>query len=103
MLPFDNAVSAALAARGIKDRRVRHFHDPHKRAGRALAAGLGSRDKVAWDMYLFYDKNSQWTEPFPAPTRWVHQLSADWADRDRYRTGDALIEALTAAMRELTG
>jgi hypothetical protein len=83
----------------MPDARVQHFHDPNRRAGRAVAASLGGTGKVAWDVYLFYDPGLEWGEGLPAPTRWAHQLDADWADRAHHYTGRDLVDALREAMR----
>jgi hypothetical protein len=58
MLPDDTEAGTGESARIIDDPRVRHFHDPAKRSGRAVAASLGWKDYVAWDIYLFYEAGS---------------------------------------------
>ena len=102
MLSDDAREAAGPSARIIADPRVRHFHDPDKRAGKAIAESLGSEDAVAWDTYLFYASGSEWTDGPPAPIDWMHQLPGSWADSARFHTGDDLPEELGKAMRRLT-
>ena len=101
MLPSDTEVEAKRSARTINDPRVRHFYDPEKRLGKAIAQGLSWEAGVAWDIYLFYGKDSEWAKDPPLPTHWVHQLSENWADRAHFRFGDALVEELHKTMKEL--
>jgi hypothetical protein len=102
MLPHDTEASAKESAKKFtSDQRVRHFYDPEKRSGIAIAQGLGAEEgMVAWDMYLFYEIGSEWGEIPPSPANWMHQLKgSSWADSAHYRSGDDLIEALHAAMK----
>lgn len=103
MLPLDGMVAARLMAQGMQAPSVRHFHDPSKQAGRAVAQSLGAPGKVAWDIYLFYAKGATWDQGLPPPTRWAHQLSGSWVDPARYRHGNDLMAELYRAMDELTG
>ncbi len=99
------ATAQQAAARFARDARVRHFHDPRRLAGRAIAASLGApEDQVAWDIYLFYRPGSQWTKGPPTPAHWAHQLAdSSWADPGRYRSGEPLVQELRWAAKELTG
>ena len=103
MLSDDARATAGPSARIIDDPRVRHFHDPEKRAGKAIAEGLGSEGAVAWDTYLFYASGSEWTDGPPAPIDWMHQVPGSWADPARFHTGDDLLQELHKAMKRLTG
>ena len=103
MLPLDSRLSATLAARTMQAPCVRHFDDPKRRVGQALAKGLGAESNVAWDVYLFYPKRAEWGANPPQPIRWAHQLDADWADPALYRHGDGLFRELSAALRERKG
>lgn len=103
MLPLDSQVTAETSARIIHDPRARHFHDPEKQAGKAVASSLGGQDKVAWDIYLFYAPGSEWGSNPPAPIGWAHQLEgSNWADSTHYRTGDDLVNELRKIMERLT-
>ncbi len=104
MLPTDSLEAAKQAASRMNDPRVRHFFDPRSRqlAGTALARGiiregLGS----AWDVYLFYDKQAEWTEEPPLPVEYYHQLSGGQrADPERF-AGGALGVRLEDALHRL--
>jgi len=98
MLPKDTEAGAGRSARIINDPRVRHFHDPAKRSGQAIAASLGWTDYVAWDIYLFYEAGRRWLDGPPAPTHFAHQLPRDSA---HFRTGDDLTRELREAMNRL--
>ena len=102
MLPSDNRIMAHVQAHTMQDLRVRHFHDPKKRVGRAVARSLGGRDKVAWDIYLFFAPGGRWDGGPPPPAWWAHQLSgSSWADPAHYHHGDDLIGQLRQAMADL--
>ena len=102
MLPADSAITAKLSARIIRDPRARHFYDPDHLAGKAIAEGLGGKDKVAWDIYLFYAAGGEWGECPPAPTDWAHQLTGSaWADDTHHHSGDALFKELHRIMQRL--
>jgi hypothetical protein len=102
MLEADSPAAAQAAAPIVGDPRARHFYDPDRRAGRAIAECIGGRGHVAWDMYLFYTAGGEWRAAPPRPATWAHQLAREgWADPGRYRGGGGLLEALCAAMREV--
>ena len=54
MLPADNSDTAKQSALIVDDDRARHFYDPKRRVGLAVALSLGEPDMIAWDIYLFY-------------------------------------------------
>ena len=102
MVALDSEDTARVSAKIVEDPRVCHFHDPEKRAGKAIAESLGGQDKVAWDMYLFYTKGSEWDDGPPMPADWVHQLQGtNWADPARCHCGSDLVEELHKAMSKL--
>ena len=100
MLPDDTGAGAQMSAQIIDDPRVQHFHDPAKRSGQAIAASLGWKDYVAWDIYLFYESACRWLDGPPAPSHFAHQLPRD---SGHFRTGDDLVHELREAMRRFTG
>jgi hypothetical protein len=51
----DSVAKAAQRAKRMVDACVRHFHDPDRLAGEAIATRLGGAGKIAWDIYLFAD------------------------------------------------
>ena len=102
MLPLDSAVVARRMARAMRDPRVQHFHDPHKRAGAAVAGSLGAAEKLAWDIYLFYPAGVGWQDGPPPPAMWVHQLKgSNWADPLRHHRGEELVRHLEMALTRL--
>ena len=98
MLPEDSKEKAKLEAGNFSDPRLHHFYDPNKRSGTAVADSLGYKDRVAWDIYLFYTAGAVWIENPPAPKEWMHQLSETWIDRKHYHSGDDLVRELSGAM-----
>jgi hypothetical protein len=104
MLPLDSRAMAHVRAQTMQDPRTRHFSDPRKRVGRAIAQSLGGRNKVAWDIYLFYAPGAEWEDGPPAPAWWAHQLTgSSWADAAHYHHGDDLVKGLHRAMADLLG
>lgn len=101
MLPQDREADVVTLAGEMSDPRIRWFHDPKRRAGRAIAASLGATGEVAWDVYLFFDADAEWKNRPPAPREWVHQLSDSWADPTRLRFGDQLEPELARLLRSL--
>ena len=103
MLTGDSEVTAEKSAGTFCDSQVHQFYDPGQHCGKAIANSIGWQGKSAWDIYLFYTPGGKWIKTPPAPVDWMHQLKETWADRDRLRTGHALVEGLEIAMAKLTG
>ena len=103
MLPDDEGADVSALAKEMNDARVVWFHDPKRRAGEEIAAALGGEGKLAWDVYLFYDRESIWKDRSPIPSGWVHQLADEWADSTRYRHGDQLEIELATLLKEAAG
>jgi hypothetical protein len=103
MLPDDTEEAArAITASMPSHPRVQYFYDPERRAGQAIARRLGGPGAVAWDIYLFYSKGSEWTADPPLPVRWMHQLArSTWANAIYYHAGDDLVAKLHEAVLEL--
>ncbi len=97
----DSEETAHEATETISDPHVRHFYDPEQRSGKAIAQSLALEGRVAWDIYLFYAKDSEWTDSPPTPRQWMHQLSASEADSAHFHTGDDLVEELYKTMKRL--
>lgn len=98
MLPLDNKATARYRALSLRDARIRHFYDPHKRVGKAVAQTYGAVGKVAWDMYMFFPAGVEWESLPPMPAVYAHQLTADWIDTTRCFRGDELIKELIRLM-----
>ena len=90
MLPEDKNADYQALAGEMTNHRIKWFHDPKRRAGRAIATLLGATGKTAWDVYLFFDSHAEWKNQPPSPCQWIHQLDDSWADPTRRRFGDML-------------
>ncbi len=99
MLPSDNAEAATKSAAIFDDPRVTQFYDPDRKSGYAIGKDLLYENAgPAWDIYLYYDKDAQWTDAPPKPIEYVHQLSGGRrADPARFTPGQKLVEALHSA------
>jgi hypothetical protein len=105
VLEDDTSEMARQAAEEmIQDPRVHHFHDPRGLAGEAIAQSLGAEEgKVAWDVYLFYQRGHEWGAEPPTPNVWMHQLvGSSWAAPAYYRSRESLVEELHTTMKMLT-
>jgi hypothetical protein len=103
MLPEDKAADLKALAGEMADPRIRWFHDPKRRVGRAIATSLGAAGKVAWDVYLFFYADAEWKDQPPVPPQWIHQLGDSWADPTRYRFGDQLEPELRRLFSSVLG
>lgn len=97
VLPLDEEETAIKTA-GIlsNDPRIRHFHDPDKQVGKAVAKSLDWRG-FAYDIYLFYPKGAIWSGGLPAPAQYVHQLSVH-RDDEHFQFGEKLTQTLRDMM-----
>jgi hypothetical protein len=101
MLPGDSARAAQAATALVSDARARHYFDPERRAGRAIAGRMGGEGKIAWDMYLFFAPDATWEAEPPLPMEWAHQLGdTAWADPARCHRGEGLVAALAGLLRQ---
>jgi hypothetical protein len=75
----DNVEKAKRRAKTLDDARCQHFHDPNRLAGKAIAKMLGGEGKIAWDIYLFFGKNSRWMNRPPLPLSYMHIIYASIA------------------------
>jgi hypothetical protein len=109
MIATDEGAGVADAPSLVPDSRARHFHDPHRFAGKAIAQSLstpGSASQTAWDMYLFYGPNARWADDPPPADAWLHQLGGpgrEWADPTRYRWSETLVDGLLGLAFERFG
>jgi hypothetical protein len=69
--------------------------------GKTIANSVGWAGNIAWDIYLFYEPDTEWTDQPPQPLCWMHQLSDAWAKNDRYKTGIDLKNELHASVKKL--
>lgn len=124
ILASDKRAEAITSADILVDPRVRHFHDPKRLVGRALAphTGLHSMPQILerlgqkpealedsfnatylrspstlFDAVFFYDSQARWIKQPPAPEEWVTQLDPalyTGYDAARFRWGDDLVDEL---------
>jgi len=101
ILEKDTFDSAIQSAKVLKDYRIKHYYDNNKAVGKTIADCVGWAGNIAWDVYLFYLPLVKWTETPPKPKYWMHQLTDDWASKDKYRTGNELKTELSVSMGKL--
>jgi hypothetical protein len=101
MLPEDGAADVKALAGEMADPRIRWFHDPKRRVGRAIATSLGATGEIAWDVYLFFGADAEWKQQPPAPNQWIHQLGDTWADPTRHRFGDQLEPEIRSLLKSM--
>jgi hypothetical protein len=108
VLGSDNKQEALKAtARFSDDPRVRFFYDREQVTGEffmqtipELAAG----EIMAWDVYMFYETDAQWTEEqSPRPVTHMYQLGGDKGKLPRNIRGKELAKALRETMAAITG
>lgn len=97
MLAEDNEETANSSAGIFQGQPIQQFHDPNRLLGKTIAESLGGDHAIAWDVYLFYDKGSEWKEALPALLDWAHQLDDPWADPAH----NAWDEALPVRLRDI--
>ncbi len=101
MLPEDSLEAALPTIHSMRDARIQHFFDPSQQTGREVAASLKWDGRVAWDIYLFYSPGNTWEKSPPKPRYWMHQMSAEWARNNHYRTGPDLTQGLSNSLKRL--
>jgi len=97
MLKTDDQSSAFKAASLFRDPSVVQFFDSENSFGDIVARRLNPQGKKAWDIYMFFDKDTLWTKEFPRPFDYVHQLSSSgnpWVDKTKYFCGNELTKRL---------
>ena len=67
----ENAVPTAL--KRMPDERVRHYWDGKGETPETFKRVL-QINQTAWDVYLIYPRDAEWTDEPPAPAYWMHQL-----------------------------
>ena len=97
----DNIEEALPSVRFLNDKRFKHLYDQHQTVGKTIANSVGWTGKVAWDIYLFYKPFVEWTNLPPPPSYWMHQLTDNWATKEKYRTGKDLKNELLVSIEKL--
>lgn len=103
MLKSDGENTALRAASLFKQGNVTQFFDAENRFGDLAAKTLNPQGQQAWDIYMFFDKDSKWDSNLPKPFEYVHQLgpSSIWADQTKYFCGNKLTERLEYIAKSL--
>jgi len=97
MVKSDDQNTAYKAASLFKDPSIVQFFDSENKFGDLVAQRLNPQGKKAWDIYMFFDKDTQWNTAFPRPFEYVHQLSSEihpWVDKTKYYCGTDLTKRL---------
>lgn len=97
MLKTDDKENAYKAASMFKDPSIVQYFDADNTFGDMVAKRLNPNGEKAWDIYMFYDKESEWNKSVPRPFEYAHQLSASiypWADNTKYFCGNDLTKRL---------
>ena len=83
----DDYAAANRSQSKVVDERARHYWDGSQALGEAFAPVLELRSRMAWDVYLLFDKDADWKEAPPAPAAWLHQLMGENPDRQLSEEG----------------
>lgn len=97
MLKADDKDNAFRAASLFKSKNVVQYFDADNKFGDVVAKSLNPKGEKAWDIYMFFDKDTQWNQKFPRPFDYAHQLSIannTWIDKTKYFCGEALTQRL---------
>ncbi len=97
MLKTDDQSSASNAASLFNEKNVIQFFDLENEFGDVVAQRLNTQGKKAWDIYLFFDKDAQWSKELPKPFDYAHQLYSTanpWVDKTKYSCGPELTKRL---------
>jgi mercuric ion transport protein len=98
MLKTDDKENAYKSASMFKDSSIVQYFDAENKFGDLVAQRLSPKGEKAWDIYMFFDKDTEWNKSIPRPFDYAHQLSASlhpWADNTKYFCGSDLTKRLT--------
>lgn len=98
MLKADDQSTAYKAASLFKDPSIIQFFDSENKFGDLVAQRLNPKGTKAWDIYMFFDQDAQWSQNMPRPFEYAHQLSSSvhpWVDGSKYFCGTNLTKRLT--------
>jgi mercuric ion transport protein len=96
MLNSDEENTAYRAASFFKQKDITQFFDQENKFGDIAAKAINPKGEQAWDIYMYFDKDSRWDKTLPRPFEYVHQLgpSTTWADQTKYFCGSNLTKRL---------
>jgi hypothetical protein len=69
MVDDDELAAAEEASALFRDAGLPQLWDGARRAGKEIARSVGWSEGVAWDIYLFYGPDAEWTEEGPPRPR----------------------------------
>lgn len=97
MLKTDDKDNAFKAASMFKDPTIVQYFDTENKFGDLVAKSLNPKGEKAWDIYMFYDKETAWQKTVPRPFDYAHQLSPahEWVDNTKYFCGEKLTKRLS--------
>jgi mercuric ion transport protein len=103
MLQSDDENTAFRAASLFKDKDIVQFFDAGNKFGDVAAKAINPSGAHAWDIYMFFDKDTEWNNSLPRPFEYAHQLgpSRTWADQTKYFCGSKLTERLELIIKSL--
>ena len=94
-----------LTERFIDDPRVRFFYDHERVTGESFMKSVPELDEnqvLAWDIYMFYDADAEWSEESPPrPDTHMYQLGGDRGTLPRNIRGAELVKTLRSTMAEM--
>jgi mercuric ion transport protein len=97
MLKSDDKENAFKAASMFTDSSIVQYFDADNKFGDLVARRLNPKGEKAWDIYMFFEEDDRWTNSFPRPFEYAHQLSESihpWADQTKYFCGKDLTKRL---------
>lgn len=74
ILASDVQMTVGQAAKNLPDRRVTHYWDRDAELVTNFVPVLGLGKRPAWDVYLCYNPDAEWTDLPPTPDFWQEQL-----------------------------
>jgi len=104
MVKTDDQSAAYKAASLFKDQSIIQFFDSENLFGDIVARRLNPQGNKAWDIYMFFDGDTQWGKEFPRPFEYAHQLHSPaypWADKTKYFCGNELTKRLDEIINAL--
>lgn len=91
ILASDAKLTVGRATKFLPDSRVTHYWDGESELVRGFAPVLGLGDRPAWDVYLLYDKDTEWTDSPTKPVFWQEQLGiSDETTLDTAKMSEAI-------------
>ncbi len=94
ILDSDGESTVGKASTRLHDARVSRYWDGKGEFVKSFARVLSLGDRPAWDVYMLYGPEAEWTAEPPTPRSWMHQLQG--LDPARRLDGATFAAELTA-------